>query len=143
MPWQGVCSMELRMRLVNALVAEEDSTTALCEEYGVSRKTGDKWLRRFRAEGPAGLTERSRAPDVVPWAVTQAQAEAIVGLRRQRPSWGPKKLRAKLLARAPAQHWPALSTIGDLLQREGLSQRRKRRRAAPTPTGVPPIVAPN
>ena len=37
MPWQGVCSMELRMRLVNALVAEEDIITALCEEYGVSR----------------------------------------------------------------------------------------------------------
>jgi transposase-like protein len=53
--------MELRMRLVNALVAEEDSMTALCEEYGVSRKTGYKWLSRFRAEGPSGLTERSRA----------------------------------------------------------------------------------
>jgi hypothetical protein len=34
MPWQGVCPMELRMRLVNALVAEEDSLTALCAEYG-------------------------------------------------------------------------------------------------------------
>jgi len=136
--------MELRMRLVNALVAEEDSMTALCEEYGVSRKTGYKWLTRFRAQGPLGLAERSRAPHVVPWAVTQAQADAVVGLRRQHPSWGPKKLRAKLLARAPEQHWPAQSTIGDVLQREGLSQRRKpRRRATPTPTGVPPIVAPN
>jgi hypothetical protein len=46
MPWQGVCPMELRMRLVNALVAEEDSMTALCEEYGVSRKTGYTWLTR-------------------------------------------------------------------------------------------------
>jgi transposase-like protein len=54
MPWQGVCPMELRRKLVNALVAEEDSMTALCEEYGVSRKTGYKWLTRFRAEGPAG-----------------------------------------------------------------------------------------
>src|SRR5712671_4750958 len=144
MPWQGVWPMELRMRLVNALVAEEDSMTALCAEYGVSRKTGYKWLMRFRAQGPAGLAERSRAPQVVPWAVTQAQTEAIIAMRRQHPSWGPKKLRAKLLARAPAQHWPAQSTIGDLLQREGLSQRRKRRRrATPTPGGVPPIVAPN
>ncbi len=82
MPWQGVWPMELRMRLVNALMAEEDSMTALCAEYGVSRKTGYKWLRQFRAEGPAGLTERSRTPHMVPWAVTQAQAEAIVGLRR-------------------------------------------------------------
>lgn len=144
MPWQGVCPMELRMRLVNAVLADEDSMTALCEEYEVSRKTGYKWLNRFQAEGPAGLAERSRAPRVVPWAVTQAQAEAMMSLRRQHPSWGPKKLRAKLLARAPEQHWPALSTIGDLLQREGLSQRRKRRRrATPTPSGVPPIVTPN
>jgi transposase InsO family protein len=136
--------MELRMRLVNALIADEDNMTALCEEYGVSRKTGYKWLNRFRVEGPAGLAERSRAPHVVPWAVTQAQAEAIVGLCRQHPSWGPKKLRAKLRAHAPRQPWPALSTIGDLLQREGLSRRHKRRRrAAPTPAAVPPIVAPN
>jgi putative transposase len=56
---------------------------------------------------------------LTPWAISQAQADAIVGLRRQHPSWGPKKLRAKLLARAPEQHWPALSTIGDLLQRGG------------------------
>ena len=60
MPWQGVCPMELRMRLVNALVAEEDSLTALCAEYGVSGKTGYTWLTRFRAQGPAGLAERSR-----------------------------------------------------------------------------------
>jgi putative transposase len=119
MPWQGVCSMELRMRLVNALVAEEDSITALCEEYRVSRKTGYKWLTRFRAEGPVGLAERSRAPHVVPWAISQAQTEANVGLRRQHPSWGPKKLRAKLLTRAPQQHWPAQSTIGDLLAAGG------------------------
>jgi len=66
-------------------------------------------------------------------AITQAQAEAIVGLRHQHPSWGPKKLRAKLRALAAEQRWPALSTIGDLLRREGLSPRRKRRRTA-TPT---------
>ena len=46
--------MELRMRLVNTLVAEEDSMTALCEASGVSRKTGYKWLSRFRAKGPTG-----------------------------------------------------------------------------------------
>lgn len=86
MPWQGVCPVELRMRLVNALLADEDSMTALCEEYGVSHKTGYKWLNRFRAQRPAGLAERSRAPHVVPWAITQAPAETIVSLRCQHPS---------------------------------------------------------
>jgi len=93
--------MELRMRFVNAVLAGEDSMTALCEEYEVSRKTGYKWLSRFQAEGPAGLAERSRAPRVVRWAVSQAQAEAITGLRRQHPSWGPKKT-ARQIAGADA-----------------------------------------
>jgi putative transposase len=144
MPWREICRMEARMKFVGAVRAGEDSMTALCEEYGVSRRVGYKWLARYVAEGPRGLQERRPGPRRVPWAITPAQAEAIVGLRRQHPSWGPKKLRAKLLARAPEQHWPAQSTIGDLLQREGLSQRRKRRRrATPTPGGMPPIVAPN
>ena len=46
--------------------------------------------------GPEGLKERSHAPQVVPWAISEAQAEAITGLRRAHPSWGPRKLRAKL-----------------------------------------------
>jgi putative transposase len=144
MPWQGVCPMDLRMQFVTAMLADEDSMTALCEEYKVSRKTGYKWLARYRAEGAAGLAERSRAPHVVPWAITQAQAEAIVGMRRQHPSWGPKKLRAKLIVRAPEQTWPVRSTIGDLLRRAGLSRRRRRRaRATPTLGGLSPAVSAN
>jgi putative transposase len=144
MPWPKVCPMDARMRLVSAVLAAEDSMTALCKEYGISRRVGYKWLQRYRAYGPAGLQERKPGPRVVPWAITPAEAEAIIALRRQHPSWGPKKLRTKLLARAPAQQWPALSTIGDLLQRQGLSQRRRRRRrAAPTLTDLPPAVAPN
>lgn len=144
MPWQKVCPMDARMRFVNAVLAAEENMTVLCEEFGISRRVGYKWLQRYRALGPAGLQERKPGPRRVPWAITQAQADAIIGLRQQHPSWGPKKLRAKLLARAPEQHWPALSTIGDLLQREGLSQRRRRRRrATPTLTDLPIALAPN
>src|SRR6266849_1517070 len=130
MPWQEVCPMDARMRFVAAVMAEEDSMSALCEQWGVSRRIGYNWLARYQSEGPAGLHERRPGPRRVPWAITLAHAEAIIGLRRQHPTWGPKKLRAKLLALAPEQHWPALSTIGDLLRREGLSQRRRA-----TPTG--------
>ncbi len=133
MPWREVCYMDERMRFVAAALAGEESMTALCEEHGISRKSGYKWLGRYLAQGPAGLEDRSRAPWTVPWAISDAQAEAIIGVRREHPRWGPKKLRAKLLARAPEQSWPALSTIGELLHRAGLSERRKRRRRA-TPT---------
>ena len=130
MPWQEICPMDERMRFIAAVLAGELSMTELCEEFGVSRKTGYKFLQRYYAQGPAGLADRSRAPQRVPWAISQAQCEAIVGLRRQHPSWGPKKLRAKLGQRVPEQSWPALSTIGELLRRSGLSQPRPRRRHA-------------
>ncbi len=144
MPWQEVCTVDARMRLVAAVMAEQDSMAALCEEYGVSRKTGYKWLGRYLAEGPSGLLEGSHAPRVVPWAISRAQAEAIVGMRQAHPSWGPKKLRAKLMALAGEQRWPGLSTIGDLLRRQGLSQRRKRRRqATPAVGGLRPAVGAN
>jgi putative transposase len=144
MPWQEVRPMDARTRFIAAVLANEDSMTALCEEYQVSRRIGYKWLSRYQAEGPTGLVDRSRAPHAVPWAISQAHSEAIVAMRRQHPSWGPKKLRTKLTALAPAQPWPAISTIGDLLQREGLSQRAKRRRrATPSEGGLVPAVAPN
>jgi putative transposase len=144
MPWPEACSMDARMKFIAAVLADEDTMTALCEEFGISRRVGYKWLARYKSAGAAGLLERSRAPQTVRWAISQAAAAAITGLRRQHPSWGPKKLRAKLTASAPHQPWPAVSTIGDLLRREGLSARRRRRRqATPSPSGIPPIVAPN
>jgi putative transposase len=144
MPWQEVCPMQERRRFISAVLAEDDSMTALCEEFGVSRKTGYKWLARYQEGGPAGLEEASHAPHRVPWAITQAQAEAIVGVRRAHPSWGPRKLRAILRRRAPEQPWPAPSTIGELLKRAGLSAPRKRRRCAiPNPTRLRDALGPN
>lgn len=144
MPWREVCYMEERLRFIVAVLADEESMTERCEQFGISRKTGYKWLTRYLELGPAGLQDRSHAPRLVPWAITQAQAEAIVGLRREHPSWGPKKLRAKLVERAPQVIWPAQSTIGDLLRREGLSTPRKRcRRASPSRDGLSTPLAAN
>lgn len=118
--------------------------TELCEDFGISRKTAYKWWARYVKYGAAGLSERSHAPLVVPWAITQAQGEAIIGLRRAHPSWGPKKLRAKLEQSTPSQSWPAPSTIGELLRRQQLSQPRKRRRSArPSPLPLRAALGPN
>jgi transposase InsO family protein len=136
--------MDEKMRFIGALLAQEESMAELCERFGISRKTGYKLRARYLAEGAAGVAERSRAPHMIPWAISTAQAEAIVGLRRAHPSWGPKKLRASLQHRAPAQGWPAPSTIGELLRRQGLSQPRKRRRcASPGPSRLRTAVTAN
>ncbi len=144
MPWREVCPMDERVQFVAAVLAEEQSMRELCESYGVSRKTGYKWLLRYEQCGPQGLYDLSRAPHRVPWAISQAQAEAILRLRRAHPSWGPKKLRAKLVDRAPEQAWPAISTMGELLRRKGMTQaRRHRRHAVPNCGPLTVAASPN
>jgi putative transposase len=81
--------------------------TALCERYGISRDTGYRLLRRYREEGAGGLAPRSRAPHRHGLAMSTEIAAAIMSLRRRRPYWGPKKLRAVLQREAPKQRWPA------------------------------------
>jgi transposase len=68
--------------------------TAVCERYGISRKTGYKWLGRYRSDPVGSLADRSRAPRrPPPHGLPDEVAEAIIGLRLRRPHWGPKKLR--------------------------------------------------
>jgi transposase-like protein len=61
MPWQKVCPMDEKVRLVAALVAAEHSMTELCESFRISRKTAYKWWLRYQEYGPQGLLELSRA----------------------------------------------------------------------------------
>jgi putative transposase len=144
MSWPESSTMEAKMKFIAAVLEEEESMTELCERFEVSRTTGYQLLRRYEREGVAAFQERSRAPHRVPWAIAPAQREAILALRDQHPHWGPKKLRVKLCGAAPDQHWPALSTIGDLLKRAGrIRARRRKRRAYPTPTGLTPALQPN
>src|SRR6516164_5012776 len=58
MPWKATCHMDERMQFIARVLAGEDEMTVLCREYGVSRKTGYKWLGRYISEGAAGLVER-------------------------------------------------------------------------------------
>ena len=112
---------------------------------GISRKTGYKWLGRYREQGPEGLVERSRAPHRHGRSMAPELAEAIVALRRERPHWGPRKLRAVLMGERPEAVWPAASTMGDLLRAEGLvsSRRRRRRRVAAPGRPFRAVTAPN
>jgi len=126
--------MDERMQFIARVLAGEDEMTALCGEYGISRKTGYKWLARYRCEGAAGLAERSHAPLQHGQAHDVAVVQAVLGLRERWPRWGPKKLRVKLAEYHPELAVPAVSTIGDWLRREGLAGRSRRRRRCPAYT---------
>jgi transposase InsO family protein len=88
--------------------------------------------------------DRSRAPHHPANGLSAAVEEKILAMRRRFPYFGPRKLLLKLASRYPSQHWPAASTIGDLLRREGLSApSRRRRSAAPPRRPFADVRAPN
>jgi transposase InsO family protein len=119
--------MDERVRFIAGLQSGLGMAEA-CRSYGVSRKTGYKWLERYKVGGPSGLEERSRAPHRMPWAIEDEMQELLIAARCQHPSWGPRKLLAWLERRHRGRHFPAPSSVGDLLRRRGLVKPRRRRR---------------
>jgi putative transposase len=131
MPWNARTALEQRREFVEERQLEQDDFAELCRKYGVSRQTGYKWVKRFEAQGVAGLEDLSRSPHDSPQAMSTEVAARVIELRQQHPRWGPRKLRVYLEKRHPGRRWPATSSIGELLQREGLVQTRRLRRRAP------------
>jgi transposase len=135
--------MEERLRFV-ARRLEGESMTALCREFGISRKTGHKLFARWKAHGLEALADRPRRPGRVANRLPMPVEATIVALRRERPTWGARKLR-ELLARrlGPDIALPARSTIHTVLDRHGLVEqaRARRPRATGTPRSEP--AAPN
>jgi transposase InsO family protein len=107
--------MSERKRFVETINLGQQCTAAVCRDFGVSRKTGYKWLKRFQEEGEAGLAERSRRPDTSPHRTPPEVEAQIVAARQAHPVWGPRKLKAVY----DDGHWPALSTIAAVLRRHG------------------------
>ena len=133
MVWKETCAMEERVRFVMAAVDNAEPFAMLCRRFGVSRKTGYKWLCRYDDAGVDGLKDHSRAPLHHPQALTAAMAERCLAVRREHPTWGPVKVRSWLEQHARRMRWPAASTIGELFDREGLTvKRRLRRKSLPS-----------
>jgi len=101
-----------RALLVSRVVDEGWTVALACEAAGVSKRTGFKWLARFRAEGAAGLTDRSSRPRRSPRALSPQQQGELEGLRRQRwPLW-----------RIAVQAGRGLATVSRCMRRLGLSR---------------------
>jgi len=122
--------MSERLQFIQACLNRRIAIAEVCARFGISEKTGYKWLARFRATGDVALGDRSHAPHRRAHRLDPALAARIVALRKAHPLWGPEKLRDWLRQHDAASPWPASSTIGELLAREGLIHRRRRRRAA-------------
>jgi putative transposase len=145
MGWKVPDVVDQRMEFVAEALDPFANFREICERFGISRKTGYKWLNRFQELGRAGLRDLSRRPKSVPNSTPAELICEIVRRRGEHPSWGPKKLHAFLRRTLPGQRIPARSTIARLLDRAGLveplGKTRGQKRTGPRALVTP--AAPN
>src|SRR6201993_3597738 len=129
MPWKERSVMDERMRFVVRL-KDGETMASLCREFGISRKTGYKIFERYEQCGLEGLSDRTRRPFRYANQLPEQVEAAIVSAKREKPHWGARKIRERLLRRLPhAIKTPAASTIHAVLDRHGLVQSMSRRRS--------------
>jgi transposase InsO family protein len=145
MPWRETSPMQQRLEFVREYETELFTMTELAAQYGISRKTGYKWLGQYEALGALGLCDRSRRPHHSPQATDARVVEALIALRRRHPRWGAKNLLGVAARRYRGLDWPSRSTVCTLLQRHGLVVPRRRRVRVPVAaaSAPPPITAAN
>src|SRR5437588_9345860 len=134
MPWRKSSVMEEKLRFVLEYEQRQRTMSELCQRYEISRETGYVWLRRYRAASWEGLLEQSRATRRHGNQTPEKIEKMVLDLREAHSRWGPRKLKRVLERDEPGRVWPAASTIGALLKREGLVVGRRKRRKTPAYT---------
>ena len=110
LPWKETSVESERLQFIERHSAGEETVAELCRKFGISRKTGYKLIGRYEAYGEGGLLDLSRAPHHHPTATPTQVAERIVEEKRARPTWGPKKIVARLREIDPDVPWPSPAT---------------------------------
>ena len=127
MPWKGQTMEERREEFVRRAIAKERSKSALCEEYGISRPTGDKWIQRY-THGEL-MSDQSKAPFHTPNRTDTRTEDEIVALRKKHPALGAKKI--KRMLENEGKKAPAYSTINEIFHRNGLITKEASEAATP------------
>jgi transposase InsO family protein len=128
MPWD-ICDLVKRrsefVKLALQIQRGEGfgSLTELCERYGISRKTGYKWIKRYRSDGMEGLGDRSRRPRNSPGKTPRAVEQRVTAVRQKHPTWGGRKIRNRL-EMDRCDEIPAASSISHILRRNGLMEEK-------------------
>ena len=144
MPWSQTTPMDQKTQFIADYLRKRLSITELCELYAISRKTGYKFIDRYLRLGPQGLEELSRRPATCPNRTPDYIEQAIVVARQRHPSWGAKKLLSILRKSHRRWSFPTRSTVCDILSRNGLVPKKRRRRHIGHPgKPVSQILAPN
>ena len=92
MPWKPMKILDLRLEFVELASHEAMPMNQLCERFGMSRKTGYKWLQRYRSEGKPGLVNRPRTPLHISERTPRRVEALLLQLRLEHPAWCARKL---------------------------------------------------
>lgn len=144
MPWSETSPMDQKTKFIADYLRHSLPISELCTDYGISRKTGYKWIDRYLHDGPQGLEDRSRKPYTAPNRTPEHIVQALIELRSHHPTWGGGKLLSVIQRRHRGWALPARSTACDILKRHGLVRAKRQRRQIGHP-GSPttPMAAPN
>ena len=125
MPWNKTEPMNERVKFIAAYLGENETLSDLCKIFGISRKTGYKWIERYEEKGLVALADQNRAPHFHPNAVDEEIVRLILSEREKHQSWGPKKLVIVLARKYPQLILPVPSTVGQILKRNGCIKKRR------------------
>ena len=123
MPWKGKSIMELREEFIRKALRAEKPFRHLCQEYGISEKTGYKWKNRFMEKGTCGLADMSRRPKKSPKQLDEDTVIKIIQIRNAHPYWGPKKI--LVLLKKELKEIPSESSIKRILDKAKLTKKVK------------------
>lgn len=127
MPWRESSPVSERIAFIRACTDRNRRIADICYEFGISEKTGYKILKRYRDFGEAGLEDRSHAVLEHPFRIGKDVQERILAIKRAFPHYGPRIIHDRLVQHEPLRHWPAASSIAELLKRHGLVRPRRRK----------------
>lgn len=137
MPWQEVSKVEERLRFIARLL-DGEGMSAVCREFGISRKTGYKIWSRYQCDGLEALCDRSRRPVRYANQLPEQVERLIVSTRKDKPHWGARKIREVLVRKLAGDvRIPAQSTVHAVLDQNGLVSRARKRRRAHKAEGTP------
>jgi len=144
MPWKASRVVDERIKFIAEVLKGEKTIKDLCLLFGISRKTGYKWIERYETSGPTGVEDLSRRPRSCAHETPEEIVNQILELRYKHPTWGARKLKASLEQAKGDIDWPAPSTITAVLRRAGLVHVRKiKRRVTPSTSPLGEVTAPN
>lgn len=143
MSWKEINVMDQRIEFVNRSMTDRTPFSELCKEYGISRKTGYKWVQRFKDGGYPNLGDESRKPNNHADALSEDEIIHIIELKAIHPNWGARKIQELMKRSKKTARIPSESSIKRVMDKAGLVKKKRRSYADPSVSTLRNILQPD